>query len=431
MEDTPEARMKRIRELLLNNRPKQVVMANVRSPQEKLAKRLGLGERHEERGVSPQRVHHHPTPLPVPTPGRGSSGQGVPIVDNNSMQEAENNMRTMMLSIKMQNDHLRGALNRASQELVHLRGVMFNVLESDQFKDRRYLEEQEQHYWDYIMVEHAVGEREEVWKGIVRDLEERRHKEVTELLAALEEKERKRGPVYSPPNPGPPPPPPPPVVHQPPPPQPQPPGIDPGIKKIVAELRDELTSLRRQHNNDKAVHARERGLWSSERNDLLAALEYHKQALAKRGTGGHLLSIGEGSQPQRQIAYSTMEQQVRAREKKRARAQHMREKEDFMERVKAGKEESDARNKVELLEDDERKKAAVAFQSGLEARQAPHPGYNHVFAHQREVHANIDMAADLSSLLSTQLKEITSGGRGGGSAGGASRDFDDFDTDIL
>eukprot|EP01064_Diplonema_japonicum_P034367 TRINITY_DN7098_c6_g1_i1.p1 TRINITY_DN7098_c6_g1~~TRINITY_DN7098_c6_g1_i1.p1 ORF type:complete len:484 (+),score=133.76 TRINITY_DN7098_c6_g1_i1:59-1453(+) len=454
MEDTPEARMDRIRELLLNNRPKQVVLANVKSPQQKVAERLGLAQH-------PKAAAHTPPPQQQQQPLSQQPNQPPQTPD-----ASEANIKAMMMSLKVQNDHLRAALHRTTQEITSLRAGAFLSLQSDQFKDRRFIEEQEQHYWDYIKVEHAVGEREETWKNIVRDIEAKRVEEV-----------QKKVPVLSPP-----------VVAF----TPQPQQVDGGVKRIVAELRDELTMLRRQYNNDKALHNKERDLWKQEREDLLAALKMHKQSSNKRSTSSGATPTATSRQYHPKDTYpqvSEIEKQLRAREKKRARMDNMREKENFMARVAFGKLENTERSGLEVQEDDERnnlivrrtsqKPAAVvaarsdieevlkllrngissgaisktALQGVVEGSTIP-PAYDArydlLFAHQREAHENFEglvpteqapqhlpslpstaagtpattpKEANLNSLLTTQLQELA--------VQNSDLALDGFDTDIL
>ena len=410
LDDTPEARMDRIKELLLM-KPRQTYGREVRSPQHKAARRLGLPV--PEGAPTPQQpphtaavpVYRPPAAPPVsalfatdvfeklqsmatmqPPPGKASVEEEPQSPERSvtvsryadATAASVSASSSLVVSLKLQNENLRVALQRATEEAAACRTAQL-VQESASFdkdcmKDRDFIGSQEQYYRDYIMVERAVEERESSWTTAVRAMESQQQdtlhahrraaaewkiqeanltttarllEEQVEVLSAQLAEAAAAASV--------------PAVAPPPPTSP--------ARALVTGMRDELLQLRRQWNDDRTAHHRERGLWERERADLIEALRIQKDvATAAEKVRGRAsqepqaagLASEEAPKAEQPIpegdrtalaAVADMERRMKAREKKAQRAALFRERDFAAARVELEKDEASRRSILDFEED--------------------------------------------------------------------------------
>ena len=402
LDDSPMARMERIRDLLAGG-PKKSHFSYVKSPQHKAAKRLGIPIQGRGPSLSPPRNtnHQHQHVADAHPPSVQFTQPQQASVAPSEREDASK--PSVLLSLKIQNENLRGVLHRANMEITDLRNRERGWMEADETRAREIISGEEQYYRDYITVERAVEEREHSWRRAVAELDNKQdfQKERSEwkqtqfsLLSQIDtlrdeitqlekinsdilsrqwtEPTTRTPPRTSPPRPT--------SISSP---------TSP-IKQMVFDLKHELNAIRRHWNSDKAIHLSERSLWEKERQDLLETVRILKlQPKRQRhssqsgtlppsrsstvcstvadvmevvaGGSGSIFANqvlqtknpttlnGQSSQSNDDIV-SDMQRRLQARERKKQRVRNQREKISFDERIAIEKQQSELR---ELIEDDE------------------------------------------------------------------------------
>eukprot|EP01065_Artemidia_motanka_P024074 TRINITY_DN28721_c0_g1_i1.p2 TRINITY_DN28721_c0_g1~~TRINITY_DN28721_c0_g1_i1.p2 ORF type:complete len:620 (+),score=247.68 TRINITY_DN28721_c0_g1_i1:55-1914(+) len=301
-DDTPQARMERIQQLLRAG-PAQPTQLPV-SPQQRVARRLrAAGAPARRSPVEGRRGRASPTP------GRRhvSPRRSPPA----PQREPEQPKQSVLLTLKLENETLRGAVHRLGGAVGEQQRRERAMLEENAALSRQVLCSQERHRRDCLCVERAVDEREHRWRVLAADLrrqtapaggtdarvaaarvltleaersawekelEERAMREQqlasevsllrAQLTSALSARRKAEAAVSPAAN------------HRP----DTPVGSSAeraGLRAAVGELRDELRQLRDQWASDKLTMRQEKESWAQEREQLEYAL---REATASQGS---------------------------------------------------------------------------------------------------------------------------------------------------